>query len=75
MNNTIQARLEELRTEHRNGQRLLADLDGRRDSLRATLLRIGGAIQVLEELSNPNPSAVPATAAIPIAPATTHDPG
>jgi hypothetical protein len=64
MNTTIEGRLEELKTEHRNGQRLLADLDARRDSLQATLLRIGGAIQVLEELASSNPSTAPANPAV-----------
>lgn len=50
MKAVLQQRLNELRAEHDNGQRLLADLDARRESLRTTLLRIGGAIQVLQEI-------------------------
>lgn len=50
MKAVLQQRLNELKAEHDNGQRLLADLDARRDSLRTTLLRIGGAIQVLQEI-------------------------
>jgi prefoldin subunit 5 len=50
MKAVLQQRLHELKAEHDNGQRLLADLEARRESLRTTLLRIGGAIQVLEEL-------------------------
>lgn len=75
MNSTIQERLEELKAEHLNGQRLLADLDARRNSLQATLLRISGAIQVLEELANPSASAVPAITTMPSAPALSHPPG
>ncbi len=43
------SRLQELRTEHASGSQQLAALDARRDDLRATMLRIEGAIQVLEE--------------------------
>lgn len=46
----VQQRLEELRSEFEAGQRMLAELDGRRAELQQTLLRIGGAVQVLEEL-------------------------
>lgn len=75
MNSTIQERLEELKAEHLNGQRLLADLEARRNSLQATLLRISGAIQVLEELANPNPTAAPAITTMPTTPAISHLPG
>lgn len=43
-------RLEELRGEFNAGQRMMADLNAREADLRASLLRISGAIQVLEEL-------------------------
>ena len=46
----VQQRLEELRSELEAGQRMLAELDARRAELQQTLLRIGGAVQVLEEL-------------------------
>lgn len=42
-------RLAELRTEYDLGQRQLAGLEARAGALRDTLLRIVGAIQVLEE--------------------------
>lgn len=42
-------RLENLKAELADGKRALAELDARRGHLRDTLLRIGGAIQVLEE--------------------------
>ena len=51
MKNQLQERLKTLKTEFRNGQQALADLESRQENLRATLLRISGAIQVLEELS------------------------
>ncbi len=54
MHERIQDRLTQLRAEHENGQRMLAELDARRDSLRTTLLRIAGAVQVLEELLSGN---------------------
>jgi len=46
----LQARLDNLRSEHAAGQLQLQALDDRRNELGATLLRIAGAIQVLEEL-------------------------
>lgn len=44
------ARLARLRADLAEGERALADLDRRRDQLSATLLRISGAVTVLEEL-------------------------
>lgn len=49
MRNRLEQRLAELRQEFEKGQQALADLDAQRDNLRQTLLRISGAIQVLEE--------------------------
>ena len=46
----INKRLEELRSEYDKGQKALMDLQARQLSLRESLLRIAGAIQVLEEL-------------------------
>jgi hypothetical protein len=43
-------RLMQLKSELQKGQQELALLDRRRQELRDTLLRISGAIQVLEEL-------------------------
>jgi hypothetical protein len=48
-------KLEELRTEFEKGQQQMALLDQKRGELRDTLLRISGAIQVLEELAKPQP--------------------
>jgi prefoldin subunit 5 len=47
----VARRLEELRRDWTAGQRRLESLDAERQCLRETLLRIAGAIQVLEELS------------------------
>jgi hypothetical protein len=62
-------RLSELRAEHQKGQQMLADAEAKAADLRQTLLRITGAIQVLEELmadsSERQNGAEPATAAEP----------
>lgn len=51
MKEKIAARLAELRQEFETGQRMLAELDEKREKLRESMLRIAGAIQVLEEMS------------------------
>ncbi|MBL8930904.1 MAG: hypothetical protein JNL54_12330 [Kineosporiaceae bacterium] len=51
MSERLQARLAELRREYELGQRRLQELMGQEVTLRETLLRISGAIQVLEEMS------------------------
>ena len=48
----LEKRLQELRSEFKAGEAQLEELDRRRAQLRDTLLRISGAIQVLEELLN-----------------------
>jgi uncharacterized coiled-coil protein SlyX len=45
----LQKRLQELRSEYDAGQKLLAELVAKVATTRQTLLRISGAIQVLEE--------------------------
>jgi hypothetical protein len=50
MQNAMTDRLSTLRSELAEGERMLTDLENRRVKLEATLLRISGAIQVLEEL-------------------------
>jgi hypothetical protein len=50
MQDRLAARLETLRQEYQAGQTMLADLEAKQLDLRQTLLRIAGAIQVLEEL-------------------------
>nr|WP_046284322.1 hypothetical protein [Mycobacterium sp. UM_NZ2] len=47
----IRGRLVELQAERTLGEERLALLDRQRDELRAVLLRIDGAVQVLEELT------------------------
>jgi len=46
----IQHRLEQLREEYAKGQQVLADLQRQQTDVQETLIRISGAIQVLEEL-------------------------
>ena len=50
MKDRLEARLKELKTEFEAGQRVLADLEVQQTQTQKTLLRISGAIQVLEEL-------------------------
>lgn len=50
MKEQLENRLAQLREEHASGEKVLAELLGREAELRQTLLRIHGAIQVLEEL-------------------------
>lgn len=50
MQNELQQRLEELKKEFETGQKRLRDLEIQETQLRETMLRISGAIQVLEEL-------------------------
>ena len=49
MKEQLVQRLKELKTEFESGQKMLADLEARKVELEKTLLRISGAIQVLEE--------------------------
>jgi hypothetical protein len=52
MQDRMAARLAELRQEYRTGEMQLRELAQQEMTLRETLLRISGAIQVLEELSD-----------------------
>ena len=49
MKTKLEQRLAQLRNEYESGQRMLLDLEEKQRTLRETLLRISGAIQVLEE--------------------------
>ena len=49
MREQLQARLEELKREFETGQARLRELEAEGARLRETMLRISGAIQVLEE--------------------------
>lgn len=45
----MRERLAARRAEFESGQKMLADLEHRTEALRETMLRISGAMQVLEE--------------------------
>ena len=49
MRKQLQQRLTELRDEYESGKKMLASLEIKQASLHETLLRISGAVQVLEE--------------------------
>ncbi|EKE98922.1 MULTISPECIES: hypothetical protein [unclassified Tolypothrix] len=49
MKEQLEKRLQALTTEYEAGQKAIANLDAQKANLRETLLRISGAIQVLEE--------------------------
>lgn len=53
MKEQLEKRIAELKSEFEAGQKMLSDMDTKRSELEATLLRISGAIQVLEELQQP----------------------
>jgi uncharacterized coiled-coil protein SlyX len=50
MRKQLEERLQSLKSEFTVGQQRLQDLEAQATNLRDTLLRISGAIQVLEEL-------------------------
>ncbi len=50
MQEKLENRLKELREEYASGQKVMAELQNRQAELHQTLLRINGAIQVLEEM-------------------------
>jgi uncharacterized coiled-coil protein SlyX len=50
MREKLEQRISELKAEQEKGQRVLAEINARQAELQQTLLRISGAIQVLEEL-------------------------
>jgi hypothetical protein len=49
MHTQLTNRLAQLKAEYESGQQMLAELEQKQRTLRETLLRISGAIQVLEE--------------------------
>jgi predicted nuclease with TOPRIM domain len=55
MRTKLQQRLQSLKSEFEAGQKMLAELETKQANLRETLLRISGAIQVLEEVLNEIP--------------------
>jgi chromosome segregation ATPase len=52
MKQKLEQRLQSLKAEFEAGQKMLADLEAKQANVRDTLLRISGAIQVLEEELN-----------------------
>jgi predicted nuclease with TOPRIM domain len=57
MKEQLEQRLRELTSEFEAGQKMLAELEAKQANLRETLLRISGAIQVLQEMLSANSSA------------------
>jgi prefoldin subunit 5 len=55
MREQMEKRLEELKSELAAGEKLLADLQAQQASVQQTMLRIAGAIQVLQELLGHEP--------------------
>ena len=49
MRQQLEHRLKTLRDEYDSGGKMIAELEAKQANLRGTLLRISGAIQVLEE--------------------------
>jgi predicted nuclease with TOPRIM domain len=66
MRKQIEERLSSLQAEFKAGQEILAELETRQSNVRSTLVRISGAMQVLEELLKEDPS-------VPFGPDTTSD--
>ncbi|WP_309897330.1 hypothetical protein [Archangium sp.] len=50
MKEVLERRLDTLKAEYEAGQKMLAELDAKRAQLTQTLLRIEGAMQVIQEL-------------------------
>jgi predicted nuclease with TOPRIM domain len=55
MKKQIEQRLSNLKAEYKAGEEMLAELRAKQINLQETLLRISGAIQVLEELVEETP--------------------
>lgn len=53
MKQQLEQRLQSLKSEYKAGQKMLAELEAKQANVRDTLLRISGAIQVLEEMLDP----------------------
>jgi hypothetical protein len=54
----LERRLKELKGEFESGKKSLADLEVHQSNIRSNMLRISGAIQVLEELLNQDQSGI-----------------
>lgn len=51
MKDQLEKRINELKVELQEGQKVLEELDMKRATLAQTILRISGAIQVLDEIN------------------------
>jgi len=66
METRLRQRLEQLRAEYEKGKKSIDELESQAGNVRATLLRISGAIQVLqEELGEAAPPAAPKELDVP----------
>jgi len=65
MRERMETRMAELKAEFEAGQKMLAELEAKQANLRDTLLRISGAVQVLEEelAKEAQPAELPANGA------------
>lgn len=68
MRDRLEQRLQQLKSEYETGQKMLAELAEKEAQLRNTMLRINGAVQVLEELLAAEASAPAAPAPAPVTP-------
>jgi prefoldin subunit 5 len=59
MKDRISTRLQQLKEEYQKGQERLAALEQEASNVKSSMLRISGAIQILEELLEQHPSARP----------------
>jgi len=67
MREQLKNRLRSLKSEFEAGQKMMAELEAKQANLRDTLLRITGAIQVLEEaLREANESDLAENEAVPV---------
>ena len=55
MKKQLTQRLQSLKSEFEAGQKMMAELEEKQANLRVSLLRISGAIQVLEEVMSETP--------------------
>lgn len=58
MKDRISTRLQQLQTEYQKGQERLAALEQEASNVKSSMLRISGAIQILEELLEQDSSAL-----------------
>jgi uncharacterized membrane-anchored protein YhcB (DUF1043 family) len=49
MREQLEKRLQDLKTEFESGRKMLMELEAKQANLKETMLRISGAIQILEE--------------------------